>query len=536
MVNEIIKKIITGYETLKKNSENPTFENICLELWWDYKSKWREETGKTTLKEFYFTISNNLPTELKSEAETYLKKYDIKRDLDEKHPIRKGMQLPKSKNQERKKDLKVKKPSSTIKLPNLRSNTLNLYQNLTKRISSLKGEASNSYQNLTKRLSNLKGKASDSYQQLTEQISQYITTFKNRERKFKKNVEKQTKNDKIIIEYEKKNRPKRKIPYKTLTFAGFAGLVGLASYLTYQTFENKGPSGKMIINETPQTNYLDNKLNNKLNDKLNNKLNDKPDLKHLNLDTKPEETPTIQETKYLNGIEIKNQDLTLEQMIEQGRKYGLTGIYASISGKELSEIKPENYNNGINKLAEVANISLFIDGKINDLLTKKDIEKIFFAYRENNASKTVLLVPDLGDGNNLNAKDYVKIAETYNSSTRTGIDTIAENYGLSKAKAKKAVLESKKYTGVDSIKFTKQLGEHLSVADSLDIVNAYKNNTNKKALEKINNDLDLNGNNIYAFVDAATKVLSENGIIQEKIKYRKTKNNLDLICNDYILT
>lgn len=243
-------------------------------------------------------------------------------------------------------------------------------------------------------------------------------------------------------------------------------------------------------------------------------------------------TPTKHNPIYINGVEIKNPNISLEELTEVGRKRGLTGVTEALTGKKVTN-KDYQENGKIYNLAEsigknlLSNENDFNGDGISDLLTKKNIADL--VRKINNQENNDISY----DGNSpkLTPEDYVKIGNTYNnaSNTNSGIAKIKELYNFDSKTAIDSISNSREYAGVDKIKYSSKLADQIQKRDSALLLIDYLTKTNKDTIKEFNNnDNDIAITNNYQFYKAkensAIKLLGKNvnkkGLNEnQKLKY-----------------
>ncbi len=272
-----------------------------------------------------------------------------------------------------------------------------------------------------------------------------------------------------------------------------------------------------------------------------------------------------------------SKDFSLSDIKQAGRKAGLTGILEAISDQ-----KPVYSENGnIYVLASLAGVSLFDEDPvlesemvssryhnngINDVLTVDDVEALYSALKDfpssnigSDAVESEVFESDVVDYEDVNddslegslegsldsddsveagfsPEDYKAIASTYNASKNKAgsLDEIAASYSVSKDVAKRAVIESKDFAGVDSIKYSSALKGEFSNSDSALLVDLYLNNTvsEAKRLYKEITDVDL-GSSFYRALDGFCDDLGLGKVRKSKLD-ESQKSDLSSSLKEYI--
>ena len=268
-----------------------------------------------------------------------------------------------------------------------------------------------------------------------------------------------------------------------------------------------------------------------------------------------------------------SKDFSLSDIKEAGRGAGLTGILGVISDQ-----KPVYSENGnIDVLGSLAGISLFDEDPvlesntvasryhnngINDVLTVEDVELLYsnlkkslVANSRSGVAKNEVVesgVVDYEDANSVSlegsldsddsveagfsSEDYKSIASTYNASKNKAgsLDEIADSYSVSKDVVKRAVIESKDFAGVNSIKYSSALKGEFSTSDSALLVDLYLNNTvsEAKRLYKEITDVDL-GSSFYRALDGFCDDLGLGKVRKSKLD-KSQKSDLSSSLKEYI--
>lgn len=298
-----------------------------------------------------------------------------------------------------------------------------------------------------------------------------------------------------------------------------------------QNQEKTDKTYKVIIAEEPSQTY-----NKSQQIKSNQKEETTKNIKYEETQQTQPQDKTRKNTQF--NITLKIQEVNAQEIMRLARSQGITGVLRAISDET------PNYEEGgnIHQLANAIGINLYeenqdlekkagipqnlIGNGINDILLAQDVKfgiEFLEQYLKQNQKP-------IASGKKLNPEDYQEIAKTYNQTNiPSAIKKISTQHDLDTQQTIDAIIESREYAGVTSIRYTQILEKEITKQDSQFILTTYLENKVKDAKKIINNYLqeykDMHVNNIYTIIDTASKKVGTRKI-RKKGKTNQQKQQL----------